>query len=100
MTQAIDDVIAERARQISHEKYDLSHDDEHDPGELSAAGAAYATNAADQLHPASQGDGHNAMPQIWPWNQRYWKPKSPRRDLVRAAALILAEIEKLDRITK
>ena len=100
MTQAFDDVVAERARQISHERYDEGHDDSHDPGELVAAGAAYAINAADQLHPYSQGDGQNEMPKIWPWHQDCWKPKNPRRDLVRAAALILAEIEKLDRAEK
>jgi hypothetical protein len=27
----------------------------------------------------------------------WWKPKDRRRDLVRAAALIIAEIERLDR---
>lgn len=33
----------------------------------------------------------------WPWPSKWWKPKSQRRDLVRAGALILAEIERLDR---
>jgi len=27
----------------------------------------------------------------------WWKPKGPRRDLIRAAALIVAEIERIDR---
>lgn len=34
---------------------------------------------------------------VWPWDWAWWKPKNPRRDLVRAAALIIAEIERLDR---
>jgi len=33
----------------------------------------------------------------WPWAEKWWKPKNERRDLVKAAALILAEIERLDR---
>ena len=33
----------------------------------------------------------------WPWNEAAWKPKDARRDLVRTAALIVAEIERLDR---
>lgn len=35
----------------------------------------------------------------WPrsWSRAWWKPKNPRRDLVRAAALLIAEIERLDR---
>jgi len=33
----------------------------------------------------------------WPWNMVWWKPKNYRRDLVKAAALLVAEIERLDR---
>ena len=97
MSKAIEDVLAERGRQINEEGWTAEHDDRHNDGELAAAGAAYAINAADQLHPYSQGDGGNAQPVIWPWAPEWWKPKSPRRDLVRAAALVIAEIEKLDR---
>ncbi|SUU02078.1 Uncharacterised protein [Acinetobacter baumannii] len=39
-------------------------------------------------------------PEYWPWDDCYWKPKSPRQDLVRAAALLIAEIERLDREVK
>jgi len=35
--------------------------------------------------------------ELWPWADRWWKPKSVRHDLIRAAALIVAEIERLDR---
>ena len=36
----------------------------------------------------------------WPhtWDASWWKPKDRRRDLVRAGALIIAEIERLDRL--
>jgi hypothetical protein len=34
---------------------------------------------------------------LWPWSVQWWKPKDRRRDLVRAGALIVAEIERLDR---
>jgi len=33
----------------------------------------------------------------WPWDPKWWKPKDRRRDLVRAAALIIAEIDRHDR---
>ena len=97
MSKAIEDVIAERQRQIKVEGWTAEHDDEHDPGELAAAGAAYAINAADQLHPQSQGDGGNEPPSCWPWGRKWWKPKTARRDLIRAAALAIAEVEKMDR---
>lgn len=97
MSKATDDVLAERQRQIEAEGWTVEHDDKHDAGELAAAGAAYALNAADQLHPYSQGDGGNEVPMCWMWDKQWWKPKNPRRDLVRAAALLIAEIERLDR---
>ena len=37
-------------------------------------------------------------PEVFPWEDAWWKPTTPRRDLVKAAALILAEIERLDRM--
>lgn len=33
----------------------------------------------------------------WPWEAHWWKCSHPRRALVKAAALILAEIERYDR---
>lgn len=98
MNEALQDVAAERKRQIEAEGWTPKHDDKHDGGELAAAGASYALNAADQLNPYSQGEANNVMPMCWPdWSIEWWKPKGPRRDLVRAAALIIAEIERIDR---
>jgi hypothetical protein len=38
----------------------------------------------------------NLPPACWPWTRDWWKPQDFRRDLVRAAALILAELERFD----
>lgn len=109
--QAWLDVQVERRRQIEAEGWTPEHDDEHDSGELAAAGAAYALHAADHLNPYSQGDGGDEAPSCWPWHDgiagrgegpektepAWWKPSTPRRDMVKAGALILAEIERLDR---
>ena len=65
----------------------------HGAGELSAAGMCYAGHACLTL----RGKGGDTVPSPWPWADEWWKPKNPRRDLVRAAALLLAEIERLDR---
>jgi hypothetical protein len=97
---AATDVLIERRRQIEREGWTPESDDfRRDPGDLSAAGAAYALAAADLLHPFSQGDGGfstESPPPSWPsgW---VFKPAEPRRMLVKAAALLLAEIERLDR---
>lgn len=91
MSPAMLAVIAERRRQIEAEGWSLEHDDLHDFGELACAGAAYA------LH-RDIDDG--VMPDVWPWSPAWWKPQGFRRDLVRGAALILAEIERFDRLRK
>lgn len=95
MSKAIDDVLAERQRQIDEEGWTAEHDDDHGGGELAAAGASYALHAADTLSASFTPDPD--VPGTWPWDDSWWKPKDPRRDLVRAAALILAEIERMDR---
>lgn len=46
---------------------------------------------------AKDGPPGTVVPRGWPWGSSWWKPKDPRRDLVRAGALILAEIERIDR---
>lgn len=82
--------IAERYRQIEVEGWSTEHDDQHKLGELARAGGCYAKNA---------GIDRFAWPQHsdWPWELDWWKPAGFRRDLVKAAALIIAEGEKFDR---
>lgn len=55
MTQAVTDVLAERARQQVPvpvgEGFNAHHDDDHDPGDLTAAAVCYASNACAVMHP-------------------------------------------------
>lgn len=101
--QAIKDVHIERKRQELVEGWSPEHDDEHDAGDLSAAACCYVMAATDLLNPYSQGDGGYHLPgdppEPWPmnWEASWWKPGEPRRMLVKAAALIIAEIERIDR---
>ncbi|MBZ9574641.1 hypothetical protein [Modicisalibacter sp. MOD 31.J] len=90
-------LVDERQRQMTEEGWSLEHDDRHDEGELACAGAAYALNAGCQMYPHSQQSLERA-PDFWMFEDRWWKPASnPRRNLVKAGALVLAEIERLDR---
>lgn len=93
MSNAIEDVLAERKRQIEIEGWTPVHDDEHSDGSLAQAAACYALHA--QNIAISCGDST-----IWPWAKKWFKPKDRRRDLVRAAALLIAEIERMDRIDR
>ena len=92
-SKAITDIIAERQRQQSVEGWTPEHDDEHKDGELADAAACYALHA----HDTAKDGMKNFAPAWWPWDPAWYKRSSPRRDLVKAGALIAAEIERLDR---
>lgn len=94
---AVDDIIAERNRQISAEGWSPEHDDLHSLGELAMAASCYAEIAAsdDERRTRHVHEGSHFL--RWPWTREWWKPKDRRRDLVRAGALIVAEIDRLDR---
>ena len=95
LTDAARDVLAERQRQISAEGWTPEHDDEHDAWSMAVAAACYSL----WDRPATQATT-GRLSNLWQWtgwDQSWFKPKDPRRNLVRAAALLLAEIERLDR---
>jgi hypothetical protein len=85
---ALLDVISERQRQRAVEGWTSEHDDAYQNSELADAAACYAINAHNQ---------GLSTPAHWPWAPDWWKQSGPRRDLVKAGALILAEIERIDR---
>lgn len=87
------DVLNERLRQIHAEGWTPEHDDKHDCGDMARAAAGYASAAAD----AAEGFETKLPRPPWPWDLKWWKPGPARRMLVKAAALLLAEIERLDR---
>lgn len=109
------DVVAERQRQMSVEGWSPAHDDEHTNAEMALAATAYVLHAYDATEyktiylpaphyarysddaPSVFGGDPVSVPLCWPWAAEWWKPKNVRRDLVRAAALLLAEIDRLDR---
>lgn len=80
------DVLAERRRQIEAEGMTTAGDDGYHAAELPRAAAAYILNGS-----------NDEAPCIWPWAKAWWKPRDARANYVRAGALILAEIERLDR---
>lgn len=81
------EVEAERHRQVTKEGYTAQHDDEHTDGAIAIGAAAYCLSAATC----------GLAPDIWPFERDAFKPRGGRDDLIRAAAMIVAEIERLDR---
>lgn len=89
------ELLTERVRQQDVEGWTYDHDDAHDMGEMAQAAACYA------LTPSLLGwlFGKNHFWEgFWPWSREWWKPTNRRRDLVKSGALIIAEIERIDRL--
>lgn len=89
--RAVAPILAERARQIGEEGLHPQADDRYISGELAMAAACYAISSA------LEGERERVSARYWPWSRSWWKPGDRRRDLARAGALIVAEIERLDR---
>lgn len=101
----IDEIAAERRQQIEVEGWTHEHDDAHDRGQIAKSAACYAwsgslpeTTRATFSFDEGRGWLDSAiMARLWQRSLDWWKPKTKRDDLVRSAALIVAEIERLDR---
>jgi hypothetical protein len=106
LTGAARDVLAERRRQVEAEGWTPGHDDQHADGALARAAGIYAILAGSNATDYRNAIGGYALNDIlrgllehyWPWDRTWLKPATRRRDLVKAGALILAELERLDRI--
>lgn len=95
LTQAATDVLDERRRQIEQEGWTPEHDDAHIDDSMSIAAACYALVGTGPEHWAIVN-----LEQLWHgsgWSPTWWKPTTRRQNLIKAGALILAEIERLDR---
>jgi len=108
-------IAAERARQISEEGWTPEHDDDHDKNEMAIAADCYALphgkHRREEIRyiemDAARGCADPAIPYRvktrtpcrWPWDPEWWRPtpKNRIRELVKAGALIAAEIDRLQR---
>lgn len=102
-------IAAERQRQLSAEGWTPEHDDEHRHGEMAVSAARYAMhdvgfdelNTRDDAYDAAEwAEVKVALGKAWRWESCWWKPKDPIRNLVRAGALIAAEIDRRQRQLK
>ena len=99
MKNSIELIADERRRQKEEEGWTPEHDDQHDNSEMALAAACYA-------HPnPEREDGHyyvdkrDITPKDWPWSDAAYKPvpHDRVRQLVKAGALIAAEIDRINR---
>jgi hypothetical protein len=83
-------IAEERQRQVDVEGWTEKHDDLHTSGQIAEAARCYLEGR----NPAA-----SRMIVGWPWLEKWWKPsKDPVRNLVKAGALIAAEIDRLQRL--
>lgn len=117
VSKAAADVVDERQRQIEKEGWTDEHDDAHEKGDLALAAICFATpvklferfeqnNGVDFIDPwpwdskwdrryrsgSAKGKGTNVLP-----NPSTYSDVEYRDLLVKASALLIAEIEKMDR---
>ena len=86
MIKGLFSVLQERVKQMDL-GFTKEHDDCYIVGELARAAMCYLDlrNTPDKV------------PANWPLKKSWWKKSDRRRNLVKAAALIIAEIDRLDR---
>lgn len=92
--EVVVEVLRERLRQMDKEGWSIERDDKvHANAQLARAAACYALPEDDPVFPGGEQE------RVWPWADSYDKrgKHGVRRCLVIAAALLVAEIERLDR---
>lgn len=93
MARGTDLILIERYRQVAVEGWSLEHDAEHPAGTLTRAAECYARAARLQL--TAPGFDPAPAPDGWPWAPEWWKPsEDPTRNLVKAGALLAAEVDR------
>lgn len=100
-------IEAERNRQIYMEGWTKEHDANHDRGELALAAAAYSLPS--DIIEIGEDESYVEMFQVrfsriklWPFENKWWRPNPENRirELVKAGALIAAEIDRLAELEK
>ena len=92
---AVASVLAERIEQVDKHGRSAEHDATHQVLDLLCATSAYSTCAAFQLAEAGEGEPEFEGAKEWPFTDGY-KPRDVRTNLVKATAMLLAAIDRLD----
>ncbi len=94
-------IALERDRQMKIEGWTPKHDDTHKKHELAEAAICYVKHTKRVLNKTAESDDSKSLYQEWPsdWDFSWWKPSNdPVRNLVKAGALIAAEIDRIQRL--
>jgi len=95
-------IADERKRQVELKEWSSEHDDQHNHGELASAAACYATPPSHRQPMNRRREEASTIdtPVGWPWRDEDWRPRPNKRirELVKAGALIAAEIDRIQRL--
>lgn len=105
MKTGIELISEERKRQIEVKGWSNLNDDQYVSNELIDGASCHLDHAkesnwcADHCSDWPNTTRRLSPPGKWPWARNWWKPNTsdPIRDLVKAGALIAAEIDRLQR---
>ena len=100
LAPSVVDSILERQRQITEEGY-TPEEDKNRGDQLGMAASCYLKAGASDFRFERATTRLPIVPDDWPWNHVFWKPRPDRRRaLVKGVALGLAAIDQLDRQPK
>ncbi|PPU15573.1 hypothetical protein XacyCFBP2565_07045 [Xanthomonas arboricola pv. corylina] len=101
LSTGVQAIAEERARQVQVEGMTPEGDAGYRYGQLAWAAVAYLQLSAMELRDGGRAHIATASPPAcWPWDASWWKPRDVRRDLVRAGALIAAQLDAIDQQAK
>ncbi len=86
ISKGADLITEERGRQLEQPEWSREEDERHTGGELAYAAICYARPRTLII---------SDPPEEWPFDEDDWKPKGAISNLIRAGALIAAEIDRL-----
>ncbi|MBR4625982.1 MAG: hypothetical protein IKO56_10665 [Alphaproteobacteria bacterium] len=101
MKSGIELIVNERKRQIEEEGWSQEHDAQYTHNELIWAAMCYTQpesfRAYERVCNSKTPNNIKIPPAIWPWDEKWWKPTPDNRikELVKAGALIAAEIDRI-----
>jgi hypothetical protein len=93
MRKVLDDIRMKRQRQIVIHSHPPEEDDRHADGSVGIGAIPYIQAANQQ----TLGLKDKELQTFWPWPERFKPSADPRENLINAAALLVAEIERIDR---
>jgi hypothetical protein len=99
-SRGLADVVGERLEQVFKHGFTPDHDSHHKPEDLPLASLTYLEDGVSKLLGGNgvRRDGNHLSPEVpasWPWRDLF-RPTDARTNLVKAAAFLIAAIDRLD----